>query len=281
MSDVVDLHVHSTASDGETTPERVVAAAAQAGLSALALTDHDTVSGVSDAIEAGVRSGVRVICGCEFSVAVWWGELHLLGYFLPIDHEELLAFLEQQHRARGARARGIVERLTELGAPLDFTEVSKVADGAPIGRPHIARALIATGAVASLPEAFDRYLADGGPAALPRPLAPAEEVIGLIRRCGGVSSAAHLKERGTPANVERLADLGVDALEVLHPAHDPGTSEELDQLASQFGLMRTGGSDWHGRTRTARYQALGAMRVPAQWLDALETVHRSRRRGAI
>lgn len=277
MSEVVDLHLHSTASDGETPPERVVTAAVAAGLSAVALTDHDTVGGVGEAMTAGDRLGVRVIAGCEFSVEVWWGEMHLLGYFLPADDAELLRFLDQQRQARHARARGIVERLGELGAPLDFTEVSRVADGAPIGRPHIARALIATGAVASLPEAFERYLADGGPAALPRSLAPADEVIALVRRCGGVSSAAHLKERATPENLERLADLGVDAVEVLHPAHDSHASQTLDQLAGEFGLLRTGGSDWHGRRKTARHQALGAMRVPGVWLDALEARHSSRR----
>lgn len=274
---VVDLHTHSTASDGEATPEALIDQAARVGLGAVAVTDHDTVAGVAEALKAGERQGVRVIAGCEFSVAVWWGELHLLAYFLPIDHTGLLDFLTQQRQARDTRAQAIVARLVDLGAPVDFSDVRRVADGAPIGRPHIARALVTTGAVSSLPEAFDRYLADGGPAALPRPLAPAEEVTALIRECGGVSSAAHLKERATRANVARLVDLGIDAVEVLHPAHDPRISHGLDQLADELGLLRTGGSDWHGRANSSRHQALGAMRVPAAWLDSLEDLHRSRR----
>ncbi len=272
----MDLHLHSIASDGRSTPEDVVLAAAAVGVGTIALTDHDTLGGVAAAQLEGTRSGVRVIAGCEFSVRVWWGELHLLGYFLPPHHEELDRFLLDQRTNRDDRARAIIEILRDLGAPVTYERVYEIAGGAPIGRPHIARALVEAGRVRTVGEAFDRFLADGGPAYAQRPLPELDATVALVRRLGGVTSAAHLKDRGTAANVERLAARGVDAIEVLHPAHDHDTESALRKYVARFDLLMTGGSDWHGVRGRAGYREIGCSDVPDEWVDSLEGLHRRR-----
>ena len=271
---VVDLHLHSTASDGLAAPARVVEHARGAGLQAIALTDHDTVAGVAEAW-AAATPGLRVVAGCEFSVRAWWGELHLLGYFLPVDDPTLLEFLSHQVARRADRGRAIVERLGELGVPLDFAAVEQEADGAAIGRPHVARALVRTGQVDTFAEAFDRLLSDRGPAFVPKDLPALRDVTALVRDVGGVTSAAHLKERAGKRTLARLVEEGVDAVETLHPSHDPTVVHSIRTHAPRLGLLMTGGSDWHGPNDTRR-SALGSMEVPIEWLDALEARHRER-----
>ncbi len=272
----VDLHLHSTASDGRSTPEAVVHAAAAAGLRTIALTDHDTLGGVKAAQAEGARSRVRVIAGCEFSVRVWWGELHLLGYFLPSESEELDRFLLSQRTNRDDRARAIIEILRNLGAPVAYERVRAIAGGAPIGRPHIARAMVEAGRVRTVGEAFDRFLSDSGPAYAQRPLPELSAIVAMVRQLGGVTSAAHLKDRGTAATIERLAAHGVDALEVLHPSHDPSTESALRQCAARFDLLMTGGSDWHGVRGRAGHREIGCAEVPHEWVDAIAELHRRR-----
>ncbi|MFZ5624057.1 MAG: PHP domain-containing protein, partial [Gemmatimonadota bacterium] len=160
----VDLHTHSTASDGADTPAGLVARAAAKQIAAIALTDHDTVAGVPEAIAAGERVGVRVIAGCEFSVAVSWGEMHLLGYFLPADSPRLADFLARSRDDRARRVRVMVQRLQRLGLAIEEEMVLTEAQGGSLGRPHVARALLRLGAVSSVNEAFDRYIARGRPA---------------------------------------------------------------------------------------------------------------------
>jgi predicted metal-dependent phosphoesterase TrpH len=157
----VDLHVHTTASDGERAPADVVARAAAAGLAAIAITDHDTVAGVDEAEAAGASRGVRVVAGCEFSVDAGWGEMHLLGYFLPVTSPELATFLSSARADRERRAREMVEKLVTAGVKIDDQMVLTAAAGGAVGRPHVARALLEMGAVRSLDEAFDRYLGRG------------------------------------------------------------------------------------------------------------------------
>ncbi len=275
--EVVDLHLHSTASDGDATAEQVVRCAADAGVAAIALTDHDTVAGVAEATTAGSALGVRVVAGCEFSVKAWWGELHLLGYFLPADHAELNGFLATQLDGRVTRAREIVQRLDRLGAPVSMESVRRHAQGVSIGRPHVARALVEAAFVDSISEAFDRYLSDDGPANVPKVLPELETVTDLVRRLGGVTSAAHLKERSTKKTLTRLLEAGVDGVEVLHPSHDDATVIRLDECSTALGLLKSGGSDWHGEgnANDTRRQ-IGGLRVPGVWLDALERLHRER-----
>ncbi len=275
--EAVDLHLHSTASDGEVSPGDVARRASKAGLAAIALTDHDTLAGVAEAADVGRAVGVRVIAGCEFSVQSWWGELHLLGYFLPHDAPELVELLATQRANRALRGEEIGRRLGDLGAPISLESVLARAGNAPVGRPHIARALVDAGKVPSLNDAFDRYLADGAPAHVAKSLPDVELITSLISRLGGVTSAAHLKERATKKTLRRLQQLGVDAVEVLHPAHDGGTVSRLRALAGELDLLKTGGSDWPGDTGSIGHRrSIGAQRVPAEWLIALERLHLAR-----
>ena len=267
----VDLHLHSTASDGVCSPEEVVERGARLGLTALALTDHDTVAGVSVAQAAGSRCGVRVICGCEFSVAAGWGEMHVLGYFLPPASADLENFLAQARAMRERRGQEIVSRLQDLGVEIDQSDLHEAARGGAIGRPHVARALVKRGAAVSIDDAFDRLIGRGRPGFVAKELPSFREVAELVHRVGGILSAAHLKDRGTRSVLRRLQEAGLDAVETRHPGHDADRRATLTEHARALRLLRTGGSDWHGDSDQAgNGAAMGSQAVPAEWLERLE-----------
>lgn len=267
----IDLHLHSTASDGSLSPAAVVHRAAAAGLRAVALTDHDTLAGVSEARAAGEATGLRVVAGCEFSVAAPWGEMHILGYFLPPDSPTLEAFLRRCRDDRRRRAEEMVNLLRRAGADLLLADVLQEAAGGAIGRPHVARALVRRALVPSVDVAFERYLRRGRPAFVAKRLPSFAEVSELVHRAGGLVSAAHLKEHGTRSRLTRLRGEGLDAVETRHPGHDPDTRARLTDLALTLDLLRTGGSDWHGDPGPATGQAgLGSQQVPWAWLDLLD-----------
>ena len=267
----VDLHVHSTASDGSLAPEAVVERARGAGLAAIALTDHDTLAGLPAAIAAGERLGLRVVAGCEFSTAAPWGEMHVLGYFLPPDSPSLEAFLERCRADRVRRAREMVTRLLSLGVELSFDDVLQESRGGAVGRPHVARALARQGRVADAGKAFDRWLGRGKPAFVEKRLPAFREVADLVHEVRGVVSVAHVKERGTRAFLERLKSEGLDAVETRHPSHDPDLRARLTDIALKLGLLRTGGSDWHGDPEGGEtHGSLGSQAVPVEWLERLE-----------
>ncbi len=275
----VDLHVHSTASDGRLAPGAVIRHAAAAGLAAVALTDHDTIDGLPEACEAAAGLGIRVVTGCEFSVAAQWGELHLLAYFLPVDSPAINAFLHEQRTARAARGARIVERLHEQGVDVTIEDVLEEANGGALGRPHVARALVSRGIVPDVPAAFERYLGRHKPAFVAKNLPQVAQVTALVRDAGGVTSAAHLGERATRGTLARLQRAGVDGVEVLHPSHDPPTAERIRMRAHELGLAVTGGSDWHGGAERDETRApLGGMNVPAEWLVKIEQLANNRDR---
>jgi predicted metal-dependent phosphoesterase TrpH len=272
----VDLHVHSNASDGECSPTDVVSRAAEARVTVIALTDHDTLDGVDEAVAAGQRLGIRVVTGCEFSVRVRWGEMHLLGYFLPHDDAGLGRFLAQQRTMREKRALEIVARLRRAGVTIDESDVFMEAGGA-VGRPHVARVLVRVGVVADINEAFDKYLAAKRPGFVPKQLPGVAEVTELVRRVNGVTSAAHLRGRAGRAVLRELRSAGVDGVEVLHPAHDDATATRLDSLAAALAMLPTGGSDWHGDDTFGPDRApIGSMSVPPAWLESIERLHLER-----
>jgi len=267
----VDLHVHSTASDGAFPAAEVVAQAASRGLRAIALTDHDTLDGVPAATSAGARLDVRVVSGCEFSVAAPWGEMHVLGFFLPVGWAPLEQFLVRCRADRERRGADMVARLKGLGVDLALAEVLVEAQGGAVGRPHLARALLRTGRVQSIQEAFDRYIGWGRPAFVEKRLPSFADVADLVHAGGGVLSAAHLKDRATKTILTTLKSQGLDALEIRHPVHDADQRARLAGLAHQLGLLRSGGSDWHGDDLTLPPPGqLGGQEVPPEWLDALE-----------
>jgi predicted metal-dependent phosphoesterase TrpH len=244
---------------------------AAAGVVAMALTDHDTVAGVPEAVAEGERVGLRVICGCEFSVAAPWGEMHLLGYFLPIGNDEVESFLETCRINRLSRAGKIVAALQAWGVDVTVDEVVAEAAGGAIGRPHVARVLVRHGTVDSLDEAFNLYLGRGRPAYVGKVLPPLSEVADLVHRHGGLVSAAHLRDRATRATLQAFKMEGMDCLEVLHPSHSPDLKPRLGALAVRLGLLPTGGSDWHGGAGADHSRSSpGSEAVPLAWLEALD-----------
>ena len=245
----VDLHAHSTHSDGVRSPEYVVHQAAAHGVEFFALTDHDTFAGVAAAQVEGQRLGVAVVAGVEISaVDPDLGELHVLGY---VGDEASVQDLEDQLAAyqgeRLLRARRTVERLGELGLKIEYEAVSRIADGASIGRPHIARALVEAGLVESVQDAFDRYLRNDGPAYIPRALPGLSRSIAMIHDAGGFASLAHPTRYNDPqAAIAAFHSAGGDGIEIYYRRDGPETVANGEQIARELGLIATVGSDFHG-----------------------------------
>ena len=270
-ADTIDLHVHSTASDGSVSPEVVVKRAVAAGLRAVALTDHDTLDGIPEAIAAGERLGVRVVGGCEFSAAAPWGEMHVLGYFLPASSPALEGFLQRCRADRVRRAQEMVQHLQRLGIEISFDSVLLESAGGAVGRPHVARAIVRHGGAIDPNDAFDRFIGRGRPAFVEKTLPEFRSIAELVHAAGGLVSVAHLKERGTRAFIERLKGEGLNAVETRHPSHDPDLRARLTDITLRLGLLRTGGSDWHGDPEPGvTHGTIGSQQVPQEWLDRLD-----------
>jgi 3',5'-nucleoside bisphosphate phosphatase len=259
----VDLHMHSTASDGSRAPADVVRAARKASLAAIALTDHDSVAGLAEARTAGAELGVRVVNGVELSAVEGEIETHLLGLHLH-DTTVLERGLADLREMRDRRARRIVERLNELGVTLAFEDVLSQAGSGVVGRPHVARAMIAEGWATDSRDAFDRYLGAGRPAFVSKEQLSMRDAIEMIHAAGGLAVLAHPGGGGTRERIEALRVLGLDGVEVKHPSHSSSDTTRLRGLCEQFGLVMSGGSDWHGAADGPR--TIGMMQVPAEWL---------------
>lgn len=259
----VDLQVHTTASDGLLTPSAVVQAAHEAQLLAIAITDHDTISGLDEAAEAGVALGVRIIRGVELSTHFDGEEVHLLG--LHIRHGDAIRIaLHALQAQRVSRAESMVGRLNELGILVTLDEVLGLAGEGSVGRPHVARAMVAGGWVREFREAFDKWIGFGCPAYIPREPFTLADAVDLVHRAGGLAVWAHPGPLATAAYTKRLAMLGLDGVEVLHPSHPPELAQRILDVVEQLGLLPSGGSDWHGPASGPR--SLGGQRVPAAWL---------------
>lgn len=260
----VDLQVHTTASDGALSPTLVVEAAKAASLYAIAITDHDTVDGLAEANEAGARLGVRIVPGVELSTHFGDEELHLLGLHLS-NTEAIRIALEEFQAGRVARAERIVGTLNKLGMPITVDAVLREADGGAVGRPHVARAMVAGGWAKDFREAFDRWLGWGKPAYVDKPRFDVAEGIALVHKAGGLAVWAHPGEDATPARIATLVEVGLDAVEVLHPSHAPSLVQRLIERTEAAGILPSGGSDWHGTHDGPR--RLGGQMVPKVWLD--------------
>ena len=271
----VDLHMHSTASDGSRSPAEVVRAAKRASLAAIALTDHDTVAGLDEARDVGLELGVRVVNGVELSAVEGDTETHLLGLHLR-DTAVLERGLGELREMRGRRAARIVELLQSQGVQITLDDVLLQAGGGAIGRPHVARALVADGWATDVRDAFDRYLGAGRPAYVAKDQLRMREAIAMVHAAGGLAVLAHPGAGGTRERIEALVALGLDGVEVKHPSHSPQDVARLRAAVDQLGLIASGGSDWHGATEGPR--VLGCMQVPLAWMERQE--ERIRRRGA-
>ena len=252
-------------------PAEVARRGREAGLAAIALTDHDTLDGVAAASTAGAALGLRVISGCEFSVKAPWGEMHVLGYFLRAGHPRLEDFLRDTRDARRRRGILMVERLQRLGIDIDPADVTAQAGAGAVGRPHVARALVSRGAAVTLQDAFARFLGRGKAGYVEKPLPEFEVVADLVHEVGGIAVAAHLGDRGSESALRQFKARGLDGVEVRHPRHSPATEIRLTRLAGQLELGISGGSDWHGDGDGGDTHApLGGLQVPAEWLELLE-----------
>lgn len=254
---MIDLHTHTVHSDGTTTPTENVELAAVAGLTGIAVTDHDTLAGWDEAADACSRFGLEFVPGIELSTEADGASVHILGYWCDPEDRALAQECARLRDERSNRAERIVERLGQLGVACSLERVRAHAGDAPIGRPHIAAAMVEAGAVPDARAAFDEYIGDGGPAyVVKHALAPAAGV-GLIRAAGGVAVIAHpgIDDRRLPAGtalVVELLDAGLAGVEADHPAHDAETAAFWRGFARERDLLITGASDFHGARKDAR-----------------------------
>ncbi|AFV01350.1 putative metal-dependent phosphoesterases (PHP family) [Dehalobacter sp. UNSWDHB] len=241
-----DLHCHTTASDGILTPEEVVKSAAEVGLKALAITDHDTINGWAEAEQAVAETGLCLVKGIEINTD-WAGkEVHILGYELQEGNEVLHTRLQELREKRVQRIRKILQKLEQLGITLTFEEVSQFVNGDSVGRPHVAQAMIRHGYAANLKDAFERFLKIGRPAYVPRYKLDPVEAITIIREAGGVAVLAHPGSQCTEPEIAAWVDSGLQGIEVYHPDHGAEERNYFKALAERKSLLITGGSDFHG-----------------------------------
>lgn len=275
---LIDLHVHSNASDGTDTPAEVVRRAAAAGLDAVALTDHDTQAGIAEA-SAALPHGLTLVPGMELSCELDDRSVHLLAYLFDAEDPALAAEADLIRNDRVNRAQAMVVRLGELGTGVTWEQVTALAGDAVVGRPHIARALVASGAVATTEQAFtDDWIGDGGRAFVGRYAPDVGRAVGLVRAAGGVPVLAHPRSPGyeIPYSViEELAAAGLGGIEVFHFDHDAEERRRLTQLATSLNLIMTGGSDDHGSyvpsgsLPAGNGHGLGAETTPPQQYERL------------
>ncbi|HWP44289.1 MAG TPA: PHP domain-containing protein, partial [Blastocatellia bacterium] len=248
---VIDLHSHTFYSDGSASPHELVRMAAAQGARALAITDHDTVAGLREGSDAAREVGIEFIRGVEISAEYSPGTMHILGYYIDSESQDLLSKLDELRDARDRRNPEIARRLQELGMDVSYEEVRALAGNEVVGRPHFARVMLEKGYVESIQDAFNRFLAKGAAAYVEKKrLSPAES-IDLIHAAGGVAVLAHpyqlkLSDEETDRMIGELAEMGLDGVEAIYSRHSEAQREMYSQMAARYGLLVTGGSDYHG-----------------------------------
>ena len=266
----IDLHVHTTASDGRLTPAELIRRAHEIGVEILSVADHDTIAGLPETFATAAALGVRMVPGVEFGIDIDGTEVHMLGYFFDPDDAELQAKLTELHASRVGRGRRIVDKLNALGVPLSWDRVQEIAGDGSVGRPHVARGLIEGGFVASHDEAFQRYLAHGRPAYEEHMKLAPEDCIALVHRAGGVALLAHPTWLAdAEAVLPSLVAAGLDGIETYYGNYDEATIRWIEGLARKYHLVRSGGSDFHG-LETSMHADLGSVSVPDECFAELE-----------
>lgn len=267
---MIDLHVHTSASDGQYRPGELLRRAAQAGIDVLAVTDHDTVAGIAEAEREAAPLGVRLIPGIEFSTFAGHREAHILGHFIDPAEPGIRGFSRVLREARAQRMARMIERLNALGLGVALADVERISSGKNLGRPHLARAMIERGYVRDVKEAFDRYLAVGAPAYVERFKLSSSEAIGLIHRAGGTATLAHPRvSQLTGEEIASLQQLGLAGLEVNHSDQGEAARAELLAIARALDLVPTSGSDFHGEV-VAPGRRLGDAQMRREDLARLE-----------
>jgi predicted metal-dependent phosphoesterase TrpH len=283
MTSPADFHTHSTFSDGRLTPTQLVDLAHRNGVRIMSLTDHDIVDGLPEAFEAAARhDDFTLVPGIEMSTDIKGGEIHILGHFIDWENNAFRERLSQLQESRLGRARGMVQKLGELGKPVAWERVESFADEGSVGRPHIAQAMVEAGHVTSITEAFDLYLSRTGPAYVERDKLTPEENVDLLLRVGGLVTLAHPAEGNGLEGIEpllaKLADAGLSAMEVYYQDYPPELIAHLKKLADQFGLIPLGGSDYHG-LGNPRQREPGIIPLPMEQVERY--LHIARERGAL
>ncbi len=247
----LDLHIHSTASDGTLSPRAVVEVARKARLDVIALADHDTCAGTRRLQEVQDPGTIQILPALEVSSTLEGRELHVLGYFVDPRARGILAHEERAVRLREKRMRGMIRRLQAQGVEVSFQDVRKVVgpEGEAVSRPHLAQAMVDAGYVSTVPEAFDRFIGDQHPAFIPTSLLSPEEAVGLILEAGGIPVWAHPPMDQVEGLLPRLVQAGLRGLEVYRPRHSARYTLQLEALCRAWKLLRSGGSDWHGPDR--------------------------------
>jgi 3',5'-nucleoside bisphosphate phosphatase len=267
---MIDLHSHTTASDGQHSPTELLSLAAAAGVTQLAVTDHDTVAGLAEAQRAASSLGITLIPGIELSAFVNRREVHILGHFVDRENEELAGFGNLLKGEREQRMVAMVQKMVGLGFPVTMQMVRQIAgDEAQLGRPHLARVLVEMNWVRDTKEAFDRFLGEGKPGCVDRYKISGEEAIGLIRRAGGAATVAHPGvSKVERFELEQLKAAGLAGVEVFHSDHNPSLREKYLSLAKALDLVPTAGSDFHGE-KVAAGRVLGSAAMPPDHLATL------------
>lgn len=276
MDEYVDLHMHSTCSDGTFTPEVVVRRAAELGLVAIGLTDHDSVEGVSTAEAVGREVGVDVVPGTELSAQVDEKDIHILAYFIDPEDPELANCLTQFREDRLRRAEKMVRKLNQMGIQVRMEQVLAKAEGAAIGRPHVADVMVEEGFVFSANEAFYKYIGYAKPAYQPKFSISPADAIEVIHTAGGLACLAHPLLYRRDSIIPDLVDQGLDGIEVMHIKHGPEEVQRYTDIADRYGLLKTGGSDCHGDGRGE--SVMGRVAVPRAFVDTLQAAHQEKAR---
>ncbi|HHW28099.1 MAG TPA: PHP domain-containing protein [Syntrophomonadaceae bacterium] len=266
-----DLHIHSTASDGTLVPEEIVELALQKNLSVISLTDHDTTDGIDRALNSAKGTNLEVIPGVEISTDWEDTEVHILGYYIDYHSQQLQEVLYEMRQARDLRAAKIIEKLKDLGISIDYEHVKKIAGKAPVGRPHIARAMVECGYVSSINDAFEGYLARGKPGYVPRIKMHPYEAISIIEKANGVPVLAHPGLMNRDSLIPALVKKGLLGIEVFYPLHDQEMTEKYKWYCRKYALVTTGGTDHHGPG--TGYPMLGEVGVDREDVENLKFIY--------
>ena len=278
----IDLHLHTTASDGVMSPSGIVRYAKAKGLQSIAITDHDTIEGLEEGLLEGKKINFEVIPGIEISAEHPTGSMHLLGFFLDIHHPLLNERLDHLQKARAERNPKIVEKLKRLGIEITYEEVLKASGGGQVGRPHFAQVLLEKNYIRTFQEAFDRFLKKGAPAYVDKFRFTSQEAIHFINEAGGVAVLAHpntLNMNGHSALetlIHRLIKEGLKGIEVYYPEHSPPEVAQYKALAERCGLLMTGGTDYHGIEKNGLDIGVGrgGMKIPYSMVEDLKAARK-------
>jgi hypothetical protein len=268
MNGFCDLHIHTYYSDGVHSPTEVVEMAKMKGLSAIAITDHDSVSGIEEGVRAGERRGIEVVHGVELSSQEGLRDVHILGYLISLNRSALTEKLRFFREERVKRAHIIIKKLRDLGISIELDEILQISKNGSVGRPHIAQVLLKKGYVSSIKEAFDKYIGYESPAYVPKYKMSPKEAISLIRSSGGIPVYAHPGVHADPEYIVHLSKLGLMGIEVWHPDHSEEDIKVLIEIADRCGLIKTGGTDFHGIEKGKA--PIGEIKIPCSYLNLLK-----------